>query len=484
MTQPRNSVRWNFSIGPWKRTGNRKSLQFGALIFCAFLSGCAGLGDTNQAVKRNTANDAGPSRDDRKKALARDFDQQRDDAQLDAAASCWQRGDLDGCNRILDQLLNRDSNNRRARMLLADVDLFTGHAEQAATELQTLVTADPKDAVAQHALAQVCDACGRRTVALEHYQIATQLDPQNEEYALSYKMATGVATVPSGNAAIASAPQKQSDSASPAATIPSASPVKLASAALPVVKTQQPVEKSAALNFCISDAPADNFQTESVPTASVPAANSVADEAHSASPSDWRLCDSPIVQKREPVFMPPGKVTDWLGRLDFGDSADDKHSATNSQIFPTQNTSSPRIISSPTTASPPVGCSAQSSAGSLQPALLAEPSNRPQNLQDPLHQAAAALGRGDTQAAIEIASRGLSETPEQAAVLYRLLGTAHYRRAEYEAAQAALAQALSLDKGDALSYFLMGSTLDKLAQHEAAQGYFAEAARLDPRFAY
>jgi tetratricopeptide (TPR) repeat protein len=64
-----------------------------------------------------------------------------------------------------------------------------------------------------------------------------------------------------------------------------------------------------------------------------------------------------------------------------------------------------------------------------------------------------------------------------------VLGAAHYRRGEYQVAQTALAQALSLDKSDALAYFLMGSTLAKQNEHEAAAKYLAEAARLDVRFA-
>src|SRR5262249_27636600 len=144
---------------------------FSALVWLllALATSCAGCSTTKQAVARNTASDAGPSREERKKALAQEFDQQRDDAQLDAAASCWQRGDVEGCNKLLTQILQRNPNNRRAELLLADVALFSGHADDAATELEKLVKADPKDAVAQHALAQVWDANGRHQEALEHY---------------------------------------------------------------------------------------------------------------------------------------------------------------------------------------------------------------------------------------------------------------------------------------------------------------------------
>ena len=101
---------------------------------------------------------------------------------------------------------------------------------------------------------------------------------------------------------------------------------------------------------------------------------------------------------------------------------------------------------------------------------------------NPLQRSVEALAQGDTATAIELATAGLAQNPERPAPLYRVLGAAHYRRGEYQAAQIALAQALSLDKSDALAYFLMGSTLSKLGQSETAARCFAEAARLDPRY--
>ena len=65
--------------------------------------------------------------------------------------------------------------------------------------------------------------------------------------------------------------------------------------------------------------------------------------------------------------------------------------------------------------------------------------------------------------------------------LVSMLGAAQYRLGNYNAAQVAIGQALSLDKSDALTYFLMGSTLARLGQNQAAERQFSEAARLDPR---
>ncbi|HEX3997288.1 MAG TPA: tetratricopeptide repeat protein [Pirellulales bacterium] len=93
-----------------------------------------------------------------------------------------------------------------------------------------------------------------------------------------------------------------------------------------------------------------------------------------------------------------------------------------------------------------------------------------------------ALRENHPQNAIEVAKATLAGHPK-AASLYRVLGAAEYRAGDFPAAQVAIAQALSLDKSDALAYFLMGSTLARLGQAEAAKRQFAEAARLDPRFA-
>ena len=283
-------------------------------------SGCASMNTIRQAIARNSADDVGPSRESRSVALAREFDRRRDDAQFQAAASAWQRGDLDGCHKLIDQLLERNPADRRSRLMLADVLLFSGQTAQAADELSKLVADDPKDAVAQHAFAEVLDASGRQAEAIAHHEEAARLEPNRELYAQCVKAAR----------------------------------------------------------------------------------------------------DAGATQDRS-----------------IGQSS--------------QPTQSARSIDT-------------------------------QDSGTPLERAAAALAANDAQQAIDAATQGLKESPDQAEPLYRVLGTAYYRRGDYAAAQSALAQALSLDKSDALAYFLQGHVLDKLGQTDAAARSFAEAARLDARF--
>ena len=98
------------------------------LLSAVALVGCATPSKLQQAFSRNTSDDIGQARVNRKEKLAHDFDHTRDDAQFDAAASSWERGDLEGCRRILEQLLDRNPNHPRARLMLADWYLFNGQA--------------------------------------------------------------------------------------------------------------------------------------------------------------------------------------------------------------------------------------------------------------------------------------------------------------------------------------------------------------------
>ena len=62
------------------------------------------------------------------------------------------------------------------------------------------------------------------------------------------------------------------------------------------------------------------------------------------------------------------------------------------------------------------------------------------------------LQHNQTALAVELLTPAVRAYPRSAA-LFRTLGTAHYRAGDYVAAEVALRQALSLDKGSALAYF-------------------------------
>jgi Flp pilus assembly protein TadD len=377
-------------LASFTQRGYARIIWLAIACLCAIAPGCAGVRTTKQAVARNQAGDVGPPRENRKEEIARDFDRTRDDAQFEAAASCWQRGDTEGCKNMLTGVLERNPTHRRARLLLADLYLFNGAPNDAIVQLRKVVENDPKDAMAHHALAQVLDAAGERNEALTHYEKATTLDPKNEVFATEYRAAQGDVT--SSTPPVA------------ATTIPGAG-------------------ANAATN-----APANDAQPQA------------------AAPISFEI-------KIQPVNLTTNQA----------------EVASAAGVLPADGTS-------------PASYCQQAVCLPEVPASQFNPSDR-NNPQRPLRRAVAALAQGDTAAAIAIAFAGLSETPEDSAGLYRLLGTAHYRRGEFESARSALAQAISLDNSDGLAYFLMGSTLAKLNQSEDAAWHFAEAARRDTRYA-
>ncbi len=95
--------------------------------------------------------------------------------------------------------------------------------------------------------------------------------------------------------------------------------------------------------------------------------------------------------------------------------------------------------------------------------------------------AANLLRSGQPEAALRLATRAASAQPDSV-VLKRLLATSQLQSGQHESAQVTLQQALSLDKGDALTYFLLGCTLSERGDLVAAERNFATAHKIDPRF--
>jgi len=107
---------------------------------------------------------------------------------------------------------------------------------------------------------------------------------------------------------------------------------------------------------------------------------------------------------------------------------------------------------------------------------------KPYDPQIPISGALLALRHNQPDVAVALLGPAADAFPNSLPVR-RILGTAHYRLGDYRSSQAALGQALSLDKSDALSYFLMGCTLTRLGESAAAEAHFRQAAALDPTYA-
>ena len=119
------------------------------------------------------------------------------------------------------------------------------------------------------------------------------------------------------------------------------------------------------------------------------------------------------------------------------------------------------------------------------PAALAQiraaAQSNPQDPQIPISAGALLLRQNHPQEAAGLMAESAQQFPNCPAI-HRMLGTAQYRLGDYQRAQVAFQQALSLDKSSALSYFLMGCTLAKLGQQGAAEAHLRQAEMLDPRY--
>jgi len=105
--------------------------------------------------------------------------------------------------------------------------------------------------------------------------------------------------------------------------------------------------------------------------------------------------------------------------------------------------------------------------------------NEPQTVVD---LAVDALQSNQPDVALDALRDGLARFPDSA-VLWRTFGAAHHQKGDFQSAQSALHQALSLDNSSPLAYFLLGQSLRSQGQHEQARRYFQAAADLDGRYA-
>jgi tetratricopeptide (TPR) repeat protein len=299
------------------------------------------------------------TREQRLREVAADFDRRRDEAQYQAALNRWREDDAAGCREALAQLLTRTPSHCAARLLLADVELSQGSPKAALEQARQVLALEPKNAEAHHVMGLALDALGETTAAISHYEQATRLDSQNEQYAACYHAALDASLTPNA-------------------------------------------------------IPSDAIRPENI--ASPHSADSIV------------YADGPNEADRSGHATAAGNVDPTSAHASVDSDSDESPDARRAVI---------------------------GAAEALR-------NNRPQD-------------------AIDLANGALRRHPKSAS-LFRVLGAAQYRLGDFSAAQVAIAQALSLDKSDALAYFLMGSTLARLGQAEAAERQFAEAARLDPRF--
>jgi tetratricopeptide (TPR) repeat protein len=166
----------------------RKTTLFSTLL-CLLLvlaAGCAGI----QLPRTITEGDVTPQRKKRNEECVRQFDQQRDFAEFEAAKARWvQQRDLKGCREALEKLLARRPQHRDARLLMVELLLAAEDPPGAYRQAKAALDAHPNDAEVQYTMALALDAQGKTADALAYYERATKMDPRNESFAASYQTA-------------------------------------------------------------------------------------------------------------------------------------------------------------------------------------------------------------------------------------------------------------------------------------------------------
>jgi predicted Zn-dependent protease len=168
---------------------NCKPLSTLVMMSCGtialIMSGCRLVG-----LQVPTIGDVHAERQDRHEKVVSRFERKRSGAQYQAALSRWRDGDTERCRQDLETLLRRDPQHRDARLLLTELYLLIEQPTAAESLMQGLLAESPNDAQVHHTMALVLDAVGRPNEALAQFQWATDLDPDNEIYLMSYEAAT------------------------------------------------------------------------------------------------------------------------------------------------------------------------------------------------------------------------------------------------------------------------------------------------------
>jgi len=176
-----------------------------ACALATVVLGCANISAPNPRAKKAPA-----SQKERKQEVVRQFDENRDRAEFEAAAASWERGDLKACEGTLRGLLERNPAHRDARLLMADVCLAGNRSPEALVHIRQALQDHPNDAQVQYAMGLLLDATNQRGEALAYYERAAKWEADNEVYAVGYHTALEAARKPGA--------------AGPAATLPRPKP--------------------------------------------------------------------------------------------------------------------------------------------------------------------------------------------------------------------------------------------------------------------
>jgi tetratricopeptide (TPR) repeat protein len=152
------------------------------LALLVLLAGC-----TSWKLAKPDTPDVRGERARRSEEAVREFEARRDRAEVEAALTAVQAGDLPTARARLEEVLARRPHHAEARRLLAELQLLAGEAEAAEQTLQPLLGAGASDAATSHAWGLIMDAQGRTDAARQALYRAVELEPDNPVYQASFQ---------------------------------------------------------------------------------------------------------------------------------------------------------------------------------------------------------------------------------------------------------------------------------------------------------
>jgi Tfp pilus assembly protein PilF len=118
---------------------------------------------------------------ERKREAIGAFERQRDGAQVQAAISHWQRGEVEKSRAMLTAIIQRSPGDVNARLRFAELLISQDELEAAETQLRECLSVAPQSAEAHHALGMLlADFPGREQECQTHLRRAAELEPANE----------------------------------------------------------------------------------------------------------------------------------------------------------------------------------------------------------------------------------------------------------------------------------------------------------------
>ena len=171
---------------------NRTTSLFRAATAAGWIAaaaGCAAWDLPSLKLPQPPVADVRPIRKERAENAIKAFEEQRNRAQYEAAATFWRQGDIAAARNSLASVLEREKNHRESLLLLAEIELEHGRTPDAVGLLRRAAESHPQDAEVAYKLGLALEADHKISEALHYFRIAGDLAPDEVKYSEAYSLA-------------------------------------------------------------------------------------------------------------------------------------------------------------------------------------------------------------------------------------------------------------------------------------------------------